>query len=82
MLPDILHKPFKVSTSVGQSIVAKRVHRNCRIMFTNRFSYVELVELDMLHFDITFVMDWLHGCFASIDCRMRVVKFIFLNEFV
>ena len=25
-------------------------------------------------------MDWLHACFASIDCRTRVVKFNFPNE--
>ena len=25
-------------------------------------------------------MDWLHACFASIDCQTRVVKFNFPNE--
>lgn len=25
-------------------------------------------------------MDQLHSCFASVDCRTRVVKFQFLNE--
>ena len=30
--PDILHEPFTVSTPVGESIVAKRVYRNCPIM--------------------------------------------------
>ena len=25
-------------------------------------------------------MDWLHTCFASIDCRTRVVRFKFPNE--
>ena len=25
-------------------------------------------------------MDWLHACFASIDCRKRVVRFNFPNE--
>ncbi|WMV42067.1 hypothetical protein MTR67_035452 [Solanum verrucosum] len=27
-------------------------------------------------------MDWLHSCYASIECRSRVVKFQFLNELV
>ena len=34
----------------------------------------------MLGFDIILGMDWLHACFASIDCRTRVVRFNFPNE--
>ena len=34
----------------------------------------------MLDFDVIFGMDWLHACFASIDCRTRVVRFQFQNE--
>ena len=71
ILPDILHEPFLVSTPVGESIVAKRVYRNCPIMFPNRVSYVELVELDMLYFYIILGMDWFHTFFASIDCRKK-----------
>ena len=70
ILPDILHEPFIVSTLVGKSVVAKRVYRNCPIMFPNRVSYVEL-ELDMLDFDVILGMDWLHDFFASIGCRTR-----------
>ena len=80
ILPDILHEPFIVSTPMGELVVAKRVYRNCPIMLTNRVSYVDLVELDMLDFDIILGMDWLHTCFESIDCRTRVVRFNFLNE--
>ncbi|KAH0680772.1 hypothetical protein KY284_021857 [Solanum tuberosum] len=34
----------------------------------------------MLDFDVILRMDWLHACFASIDCRTRAVKFQFPNE--
>ena len=71
---------FIVSNPVVESVVAKRVYRNCPIMLPNRVSYVDLRELDMLDFDIIFGMDWLHACFASIDCRTRVVRFNFPNE--
>ena len=27
-------------------------------------------------------MDWLHDCFASIDCKTRVMKYNFPNELV
>ena len=49
-------------------------------MFPDRFSSVYLVELDMLGFDIILGMEWLHACFASIDCRIRVVRLNFSNE--
>ena len=80
VLLDILHEPFLVSTPVGESVVAKRVYQNCPISLHNRVSYVDLVELNMLDFDIILGMDWLHACFASIDCRTRVVGFNFQNE--
>ena len=49
-------------------------------MLPNRVSYVELVKLDMINFDVILGMDWLHSCFASIDCRTRVMKFNFSND--
>ena len=61
ILPDFLHEPFIVSTLVGDSVVAKRVYRNCTIMFPNIVTYVELLELDMLDFDVILGMDWLHA---------------------
>ncbi|TMW86704.1 hypothetical protein EJD97_020980 [Solanum chilense] len=67
-----------VSSPVGEAVVAKRVYRNCPIMFPNRVSYV--LELDMLDFDITLGKDWLHACFASSNYRTRVVRFNFPNE--
>ena len=48
-------------------------------MLPNRVSYVDLVELDMFDFDIILGMDLLHACFASIDCRTRVVRY-FLSK--
>lgn len=69
-----------MSTPVGESVVAKRVYRNCPISLPNRIPYVDLVELDMLDLDIILGIDWLHACFASIDCRTRVVRYNFPNE--
>ena len=65
VLPDILDEPFVVSTFVGELVVAKIVYRNFPIMLPNRVSYVDLVELDILDFDILLGMHWLHACFAS-----------------
>ncbi|TMX05241.1 hypothetical protein EJD97_000237 [Solanum chilense] len=80
ILPDMLLELILVSTSVGESIISKRVYRNCPISFPNRVSNVDLVELDMLDFDIILGIDWLHDNFATIGCRIRVVSFNFPNE--
>ena len=39
-----------------------------------------LVELDMVNFDVILDMDSFHACHASIYCRTRVVKFKIHNE--
>ncbi|XP_069149172.1 uncharacterized protein [Solanum lycopersicum] len=42
----------------------------------------DLVELDMVDFDVIRCIDWLYSCYASVDCRNRLVKFQFPNESV
>jgi len=34
----------------------------------------------MVNFDFIISMDRLHACYASVDCKTRVVKFQFPNE--
>ena len=80
ILSDILKEPLLVNTPVGDSVVEKRVYRNCPIMLPNRVPHVQLVKLDMVDFDVIFGMDRLHVCFAYIYCMTRVVKFNFPNE--
>lgn len=40
----------------------------------------DLVNLNMVDFDIILFMDWIHAFYALIDCRTQVVKFKFPNE--
>ncbi|KAH0773630.1 hypothetical protein KY290_010767 [Solanum tuberosum] len=80
ILPEELVEPFSVSTPVGDSVVAKRVYRSCPISLSHKVTLVDLIELDMLDFDVILGIDWLHAYYASIDCRTRVVKFQFPNE--
>ena len=80
ILPDLLEEPFSVSTPVGDSVVVNKVYNGCPITFPNRVTLVDFIELDMLYFDVIFGKDWLYACFASNDCRTRIVKFQFPNE--
>lgn len=52
VLPNVLLDPFIVSTPVGDSNVAKRVHRKDPISLSYRIDLFDLVEHDMLDFDV------------------------------
>nr|AAT39297.2 Gag-pol protein, putative [Solanum demissum] len=80
VLPERLCEPFCVSTPVGESILAERVYRDCPDSINHKSTMADLVELDMVDFDVILGMNWLHACYASLDCRTRVVKFQFPNE--
>ena len=51
ILRDILNDPSMLTTSVSELVVAERVYRNFPIVFPNKVTHVELVELDMVDFD-------------------------------
>ncbi|KAG5574127.1 hypothetical protein H5410_063893 [Solanum commersonii] len=80
VLLEKLCEPFCVSTPVGESILTEQVYHDCVISINHRDTMVDLVELDMVDFDVILGIDWLHACYASIDYRTRVVKFQIPNE--
>lgn len=73
--PKILIEPFSVSIPVDKSIVAHQVYRNYPITVSQKVTSVDLVELEMINFDAILSVDWLHSCYALVDCRIRVVHF-------
>ena len=66
---EVIKERFTVSTPVGNSIVARRVYRNCVVSILSRGIMADLTELDMVDFDAILGMDWLHLCYATLDCR-------------
>ncbi len=61
-------------------MVSIRVFKSCPISFPNRITLVDLIELEMVDFNVILWMDWLYVCFACLYCRTRVVKFQLSNE--
>ena len=79
--PETLSEPFSVSTPVSHDpIIARRVNRNCFVTVSQKVTSADLVELEMVDFDVILGMYWLHSCYASVDCRTRIVRFQFLDE--
>ena len=50
-------EPFTVTTLVGDSMVATRVFRSFQISLTNRVTLVDLIEHNMVDFDVILGMD-------------------------
>ncbi|KAH0725447.1 hypothetical protein KY284_001312 [Solanum tuberosum] len=78
--PETLSEPFSISTLVGDPVIARRVYINCPITVSQKFTSTDLVELEMVDFDIILGMDWLHSCYTSVDCRIRIARFQFPDE--
>ena len=75
-------KPFEVFTPIGESIIARRVYHNCIVTVCDRDALADLVELEMVDFDVIMGMDWLSSCYAMVDCRTKMVHFQFPKEAV
>ncbi|WMV57896.1 hypothetical protein MTR67_051281 [Solanum verrucosum] len=79
---ETLSKPFLVSTPVGNQVIVRRVYRNCPVTVYQKVTSADLIELEMVDFDIILGMDWLHFCYASADYRTRIIRFQYPDELV
>ncbi|XP_070025996.1 uncharacterized protein [Nicotiana sylvestris] len=78
--PEELSEPFLVSTPVGESVKVTRVYRGCTVSVQGRNTKADLIELEMVDFDVIMGMDWLSSCYAMLDCHAKIVRFQFPNE--
>lgn len=49
--------PFLVSTPVSESIIARKVYRDCVVSIFHRKAFIDLIELNMVDFDVILGMD-------------------------
>ena len=54
---DKLCEPFCAFTNVGESILTERVYRDCPISINHKNTMADLVELDMVDFDVFLRID-------------------------
>ena len=67
--------PIRVSTPVGESVIVEKVYRSCLVTFVGSNTYVDLVILEMVDFDVILGMTWLSPNFAILDCNAKIVTF-------
>ncbi|XP_075507385.1 uncharacterized protein LOC142544210 [Primulina tabacum] len=71
---EILVEPFRVATPTSKTIETHRMRRKCKICINEHLFQAELIQLNMVEFDVILVMDWLSKNHALIDCRKRNVR--------
>ena len=69
---DFLDIPIRVSTTVGESVIVVKVYRSCLVTFVGSNTYVDLIILDMVDFDVILGMTWLSPNFAILDCNAKL----------
>lgn len=74
--PDVTAEPFFISTLVGDSVVARRVHKNYIVFVYSRDTIADLIELDIVNFDAILEMSWLYSCYAILDCKPERLLFL------
>ncbi|XP_070019392.1 uncharacterized protein [Nicotiana sylvestris] len=66
--------------TVGESVKVTRVYRGCTVSVQGRNTKADLIELEMVDFNVIMGMDWLSSCYAMLDCHAKIVRFQFPNE--
>ena len=61
--------PIHVSTPVGESVIVEKVYRSCLVTFVGSNTYVDLIILEMLDFDVILGMTGPSPNFAILDCN-------------
>ena len=70
---ELLDIPIRVSTPVGESVIVEKVYMSCLVTFVWSNTYVDLVILEMVDFDVILGMSWLSPNFAILDCNAKTV---------
>ena len=73
MICDSMTVPIRVSTPVGKPLVVDRVYRSCLVSLAGYDTWVDLIILGMVDFDVILGMDWLSHYHAVLDCNAKTV---------
>ena len=49
---DLLDMPIRISKPVGEAVIAKKVYRSCLVTIVESNTYVDLIILEMVDFDV------------------------------
>ena len=65
--------PIRLSTPVGEFVIVEKVYRSCLVTFVGSNTYVDLLILKLVDFDVILGMTWISPNFAILDCNAKIV---------
>lgn len=68
-IQELLVKPFEVSMSDGKSIIGRSIYHNYIVIICERDIFADLIELEMIDFDVIICIGWLAASYATVDCQ-------------
>ena len=71
----LMKDPMTIGIPMGETIIVKYMHPECVVEFEEKIFSVDLIELQVLEFDVILGMDWLSENYASIDCHDKCIRF-------
>ena len=77
---ETLSEPFLVSTLVGDPVIDRQVYRNCPVAVSQKVTSADLVELEIVDFDVILGMDWLHYSTPQSIVEIELFVFQFPND--
>lgn len=52
---------------MGESVVFIRIYKKCPITILHKVTIENLIDLEMIDFDVIIVMDFIYSCYTSVD---------------
>lgn len=74
MNSESLLEPFSIYSLIGELVITQRFYRSCLLLMLYKVIPEDLIELDIIDFDVIHWMDWVHASYASKDYRTHKVK--------
>ncbi|XP_075486462.1 uncharacterized protein LOC142526075 [Primulina tabacum] len=68
LIPEILVE------SSSKTIETHKIHRNCIVYINEHTFNAELIQVNMVEFDVILGMDWLSKSHAIVNCRRKIIK--------
>ncbi|XP_073307151.1 uncharacterized protein [Primulina huaijiensis] len=71
--PDNLEEPYRVATPANRILETRTLYRDISVLIENQNFKANIIQLNMVEFDVILGMDWLAKNHALIDCHGKMV---------
>ncbi|XP_073300254.1 uncharacterized protein [Primulina huaijiensis] len=78
--PNKLEEPYRVATPANRILETHTLYRDISVLIENQNFKANLIQLNMVEFDVILGMDWLANNHALVDCHGNTVTIQALHQ--